>query len=153
LVHENMYRSTGWRFLSIGRYLERGLHMTRLLGELSGEDAPDGAFDILLEIGDNVMTHRRHYNVNTDRLTITDLLALDPQNPRSVLFQLNQMLAEVEKLPSQDHMTQMSPLHRETMRVQSGLAVMTANSISIDYYATLERDFEALSDCLAQSYL
>ena len=99
------------------------------------------------------MTHRRHYNVNTDRLTITDLLALDPQNPRSVLFQLNQMLAEVEKLPSQGHMTQMSPLHRETMRVQSGLAVMTANSISIDYYATLERDFEALSDCLAQSYL
>ncbi|WP_174803877.1 circularly permuted type 2 ATP-grasp protein [Martelella limonii] len=153
LVHENMYRSTGWRFLSIGRYLERGLHMTRLLGELSGEDAPDGAFDILLEIGDNVMTHRRHYNVDTNRLTITDLLALDPQNPRSVLFQLNEMLAEVKKLPSQDNMMQMSPLHRETMRVQSGLAVMTAYSISNEYYETLERDFEALSDCLAQSYL
>ncbi|WP_045684573.1 circularly permuted type 2 ATP-grasp protein [Martelella endophytica] len=153
LVHENMYRSTGWRFLSIGRYLERGLHMTRLLGELSGEDAPDGAFDILLEIADNVMTHRRHYNVNTDRLTITDLLALDPQNPRSVLFQLNEMLAEVEKLPDRERHVLMSPLHRETMRVQAGLAVMTANSISTDFYVTLERDFEALSDCLAQSYL
>ncbi len=29
LVHENMYRFTGWRFLTIGRLLERGLHMTR----------------------------------------------------------------------------------------------------------------------------
>ena len=65
LVHENMYRFTGWRFLSIGRYLERGLHMTRLLGHMSGEDAPDGAYDMLLEIGDSVMTHRRRYNVNT----------------------------------------------------------------------------------------
>ncbi|PRX07317.1 UNVERIFIED_ORG: putative circularly permuted ATP-grasp superfamily protein [Martelella mediterranea] len=153
LVHENMYRSTGWRFLSIGRYLERGLHMTRLLGELAGEDAPDGALDMLLEISDNVMTHRRHYNVYTDPLTITDLLALDPQNPRSVLFQLDQILAEVKKLPDQAYPASMSPLHRETMRVQSGLAVMTADSVSSDYYAALERDFETLSDCLAQSYL
>ena len=153
LVHENMYRSTGWRFLSIGRHLERGLHMTRLLGSLCGEDAPDGAFDILLEIGDNVMTHRRHYNVDTDRLTITDLLALDQQNPRSILFQLNEILAEVERLPDRDRHVLMSPLHRETMRVQAGLAVQTASSVSTEYYETLECDFEALSDCLAQSYL
>jgi uncharacterized alpha-E superfamily protein len=32
LVHENMYRFTGWRFLEIGRRLERGIHMARLLG-------------------------------------------------------------------------------------------------------------------------
>jgi len=59
LVHENMYRFTGWRFLSIGRHLERGLHMARLLGHFSGPDAPDGALDMLIEIGDSVMTHRR----------------------------------------------------------------------------------------------
>lgn len=91
LVHENMYRFTGWRFLSIGRYLERGLHMTRLLGHMTGPDAPDGSYDMLLEIGDSVMTHRRRYNVNTAGLTVTDLLALDPLNPRSILFQLNEI--------------------------------------------------------------
>ncbi|WP_176083811.1 circularly permuted type 2 ATP-grasp protein [Martelella sp. HB161492] len=153
LVHENMYRSTGWRFLSIGRYLERGLHMTRLLARLSGEDAPDGAFDMLLEIGDNVMTHRRHYNVDTDRVTVTDLLALDPQNPRSILFQLNELLGEVEQLPSQASQLQMSPLHRETMRLQSGLAVMTADTLTPEFLQALELDLEALSDCLAQTYL
>ncbi len=65
--------------------------MTRLLGHMSGNEAPDGALDMLLEIGDNVMTHRRRYNVNTARLTVTDLLALDPLNPRSILFQLNEI--------------------------------------------------------------
>ncbi len=64
--------------------------MTRLLGHMTGPDAPDGSLDMLLEIGDNVMTHRRRYNVSTARLTVTDLLALDPLNPRSILFQLNE---------------------------------------------------------------
>ena len=30
LVHENMYRFTGWRFLEIGRRLERGIQIARI---------------------------------------------------------------------------------------------------------------------------
>ncbi|PDT80649.1 circularly permuted type 2 ATP-grasp protein [Sinorhizobium sp. BJ1] len=153
LVHENMYRFTGWRFLSIGRYLERGLHMTRLLGHMSGPEAPDGAYDMLLEIGDSVMTHRRRYNVNTAALTVTDLLALDPLNPRSVLFQLNEIKREVELLPNAFANGQMSPFYRETMRLHSGLAVMTPEAMTAPVYKRLEQDLERLSDLLAQTYL
>ena len=153
LVHENMYRFTGWRFLSIGRYLERGLHMTRLLGHMSGPDTPDGAFDMLLEIGDNVMTHRRRYNVNTTSLTVTDLLALDPVNPRSILFQLNELRVEIEQLPNAYFDGQMSAVFREIMRLHSGLAVMTAEDMTKDIYLKLERDMEHLSETLARTYL
>ncbi|WEX89170.1 circularly permuted type 2 ATP-grasp protein [Sinorhizobium garamanticum] len=153
LVHENMYRFTGWRFLSIGRYIERGLHMTRLLGHMSGPEAPDGAYDMLLEIGDSVMTHRRRYNVNTAALTVTDLLALDPLNPRSVLYQLNEIKTEVELLPNAFVNGQMSPFYRETMRLHSGLAVMTPEAMTATVYKQLERDLERLSDLLAQTYL
>lgn len=153
LVHENMYRFTGWRFLSLGRYIERGLHMTRLLGRMSGPDAPDGALDMLLEIGDSVMTHRRRYNVNTARLTVTDLLALDPLNPRSILFQMNEIHREVEQLPNAFVNGQMSPFYREAMRLHSGLAVMTPETMDGDVYRRLERELERLSDLLAQTYL
>ena len=153
LVHENMYRFTGWRFLSIGRYLERGLHMTRLLGHMSGPDAPDGAYDMLLEIGDSVMTHRRRYNVSTAALTVTDLLALDPLNPRSVLYQLNEIKTEVELLPNAFVNGQMSPFYREAMRLHSGLAVMTPEAMTLGVYNRLERDLESLSDLLARTYL
>ncbi|MGH6807033.1 MAG: alpha-E domain-containing protein, partial [Ensifer adhaerens] len=153
LVHENMYRFTGWRFLSIGRYIERGLHMTRLLGHMSGPDAPDGAYDMLLEIGDSVMTHRRRYNVNTAALTVTDLLALDPLNPRSVLYQLNEIKNEVELLPNAYVNGQMSPFYRETMRLHSGLAVMTPEAMNLDVYNRLERDLEQLSNIIANTYL
>ncbi len=153
LVHENMYRFTGWRFLAIGRYLERGLHMTRLLGHMTGADAPDGALDMLLEIGDNVMTHRRRYNVSTTRLTVTDLLALDPLNPRSILFQLNEIRVEMEQLPGARVNGQMSPLLREATRLQSSLSVMTADMMGSNVYHDFERDLERLSDMLAQTYL
>ncbi|OOG72500.1 circularly permuted type 2 ATP-grasp protein [Sinorhizobium sp. A49] len=153
LVHENMYRFTGWRFLSIGRYIERGLHMTRLLGHMSGPNAPDGAYDMLLEIGDSVMTHRRRYNVNTAALTVTDLLALDPLNPRSVLYQLNEIKTEVELLPNAFVNGQMSPFYREAMRLHSGLAVMTPEAMNLGVYNRLERDLEELSNILANTYL
>ncbi|WP_438751823.1 circularly permuted type 2 ATP-grasp protein [Pararhizobium sp. O133] len=153
LVHENMYRFTGWRFLSIGRYLERGLHMTRLLGHLSGENAPDGAYDMLLEIGDSVMTHRRRYNVNTASLTVTDLLALDPLNPRSILYQLNEIKTEVEQLPKAFTNGQMSPFYREAMRLHAGLAVMTPEAMDATVYSKLEQELGRFSDILAQTYL
>lgn len=153
LVHENMYRFTGWRFLTVGRYLERSLHMTRLLGHMSESGAPDGALDMLLEIGDNVMTHRRRYNVSTTRLTVTDLLALDPLNPRSILFQLNEIRTEIEQLPNARVNGQMSPFNREAMRLHSGLAVMTPEMMTPEIYASLERDIEKLSDILAHTYL
>ena len=153
LVHENMYRFTGWRFLSLGRYIERGLHMTRLLGHMSGPEAPDGALDMLLEIGDSVMTHRRRYNVNTARLTVTDLLALDPLNPRSVLFQTCEIHREIAQLPNASVNGQMSPFCREALRLHSGLAVMTPEDMNGEVYQRLERELEQLSDLLARTYL
>lgn len=153
LVHENMYRFTGWRFLSIGRYLERGLHMSRLLSHFSGPAAPDGALDMLIEIGDSVMTHRRRYNVATARLTVTDLLALDPLNPRSILYQLNEIRAEVEQLPNAIVNGQMSPFHRESMRLHSTLALMTPESMDSAVYDRLENDMEHFSDLLARTYM
>lgn len=153
LVHENMYRFTGWRFLSIGRHLERGLHMTRLLGHMSGPDAPDGALDMLLEIGDSVMTHRRRYNVSTAHLTVTDLLALDPLNPRSVLYQLNEIKTEVELLPNAFSNGQMSAFYREAMRLHANLAVMTPETMEPAIYRTFEQELEKLSVVLAHTYL
>ena len=153
LVHENMYRFTGWRFLSIGRYLERGLHMSRLLSHFSGPEAPDGALDMLIEIGDSVMTHRRRYNVSTARLTVTDLLALDPLNPRSILYQLNEIKTEVEQLPNAIVNGQMSPFYRDALRLYSTLALMTPEGMSVEVYDRLEAEMERFSDLLARTYI
>ena len=89
LVHENMYRFTGWRFLSIGRALERANRMADLLSVFTGPDAPDGALELLLEVGDSAMSMSRRYAVSLSHATVLDLLAMDPKNPRSVMYQLD----------------------------------------------------------------
>ncbi|MEN2574530.1 alpha-E domain-containing protein, partial [Acinetobacter baumannii] len=74
--------------------LERGIQMARILANLSRHEAPEGALEMLLEIGDSVMTHRRQYSVYSGRLSVLDLLALDPLNPRSIIFQLDALKTE-----------------------------------------------------------
>ena len=54
---------------------------------------------MMLEIGDSVMTHRRQYRVYSGRLSLVDLLGLDPLNPRSIIFQLDALKPEIGLLP------------------------------------------------------
>ncbi|QDL92909.1 hypothetical protein FDP22_14620 [Paroceanicella profunda] len=153
LLHENMYRFTGWRFLVIGRGLERSLHMTRLLAHMTCDEAPDGAQDMVLEIADSVMTHRRRYSVATQPLTVLDLLALDRLNPRSILYQLDEIREQVELLPSALVHGQMSPLMRDVTRVHAGLAVQTPEGLTQEYLHGLTEDIWSLSNQISTTYM
>lgn len=99
LVHENMYRFAGWRFLEIGRRLERGIQIAGSVTWCTRKGAPEGALDLLLEVGDSVMTHRRRYAVSAGVNSYVDLLVLDPLNPRSVRFQIAELHQQLEQLP------------------------------------------------------
>jgi uncharacterized alpha-E superfamily protein len=58
----------------------------------------------------------------------------------------------VEKLPNAFANGQMSPFYREAMRLHSGLAVMTPETMNEDVYRRLEKDLENLSDLLVRTY-
>ncbi len=75
-----------------------------------------GALDLAVELGDSAMTHRRRYAVATRRETVVDLLALDPLNPRSVLFSANEIHAHVGFLSGTANYGQTGPLARAASR-------------------------------------
>src|ERR1700677_798112 len=59
---ENMTRGHGWRFLDIGRRLERAANIATLLqAALTVEAGGSDALEPVLEIADSVMTYRRRY--------------------------------------------------------------------------------------------
>ena len=151
LLHENMYRFTGWRFLEIGRRIERGIQMSRSLGRLTAKAAPEGALDMMLEIGDSVLTHRRQYNVRSGRRTVLDLLALDPLNPRSLLFQLDRLKTEVELLPggSPSNMTAAS---KEVLRLHTALAIKEPADLTAETLDGLVGGLAGIYDELARFY-
>lgn len=153
LVHENMHRFTGWRFLSIGRSLERALATCRNLIALAAADRPDGALDLLVEVGDSVMTHRRRYAVETSRETVADLLALDGMNPRAILHHLGEIREHVALLPDAEANGQLSRLSRAVLRAHAGLATLTPDEVSEAALLALASEIEALSDLLSNAYL
>lgn len=154
LVHENMFRFAGWRFLSLGRSLERALAMTRNLEALADPDAPEGALDLAVEVGDSVMTHRRRYAVSTNRETVVDLLALDAMNPRAVLYHLSEVQKHVEVLPgAEEESGQMSPLSRAVLRAHAGLAVQEPETLDTAALAALAEEISDLSELISETYL
>ena len=117
-----MYRFTGWRFLSIGKALERAYLLSSLLIDFAEPGAPDGSLDFALEAADSAMSHRMRYAVSTQHETVADLLALDPLNPRSVIHQLNALETHVEYLPNTEPHQQYSPLQRTLLETRAMLA-------------------------------
>jgi uncharacterized alpha-E superfamily protein len=153
LVHDNMYRFTGWRFLSIGKALERAATMTACLSTLAAPSAPEGALDLAVEIGDSVMTHYRRYTVSTNRDTVVDLLGLDELNPRSVLCQLNDIEAHLTHLPGGGQHRQMTPVTRSVLRARTDLALQTPETLGTKCLHRLHGEIAEMSNQLTLAYL
>ncbi len=152
LVHENMYRFAGWRFLEIGRRLERGIQIAGVTRWLTRDDAPDGALDMLLEIGDSVMTHRRRYNVAAGANSYLDLLVLDPLNPRSVLFQVAELKEQIEKLPGGFDDGQLSVTAKAVLELHTQLRVAEPEDMTSERLAELSAEIGRLAGLIADAY-
>jgi len=152
LVHENMYRFAGWRFLEIGRRLERGIQIAEIVSWFTRPAAPEGALEMLLEIGDSVMTHRRRYSVAAGVNSYIDLLALDPLNPRSVLFQVSELRQQIEKLPGGIEDGLPSPAAKAALELQTELRVADPESLDTADLDRLALEISRLADLIAHAY-
>ncbi|MGQ0565426.1 MAG: circularly permuted type 2 ATP-grasp protein [Gemmobacter sp.] len=154
LVHENMYRSVGWRFLTIGRALERADAMAAVLFRFAAPDAPDGSLDLAIELGDSIMTHRRRFPVGIGRDSVIDLLAMDDENPRSILWQLSELRDQIARLPTAAHEGgPMEDLPRAVLLAHTGLAVSTPAEVDGTALHDMRRALSAMSDLVTRRYL
>ena len=63
MVAENMTHGYGWRFLDMGRRLERTRAMIQMIQQLAvrGDAQAGGELELLLELADSTMTYRARY--------------------------------------------------------------------------------------------
>jgi uncharacterized alpha-E superfamily protein len=94
---DGMTRDPGWRFLSIGRRLER---LTWLCGTLRQTIAGPPEMDLtwLLRLSDSIITYRARYMARPEWLPVLDLLIRDEANPRSIAFQVNGLRDYAQRL-------------------------------------------------------
>lgn len=152
LVQENMNRLTGWRFLQLGRRLERAIGTCRYLRVLAEEPLPPGALDVVLELGDSQITYRQRYVIVPARVPVLDLLTLDVNNPRSVAYQADRLKDIVGQLPGHSDTDVLTASQRLVARLSTMLRTTDAVDIDADQLFYVERDLMHLSDELARQY-
>jgi uncharacterized circularly permuted ATP-grasp superfamily protein len=104
LAMESITRGLGWRFMDMGRRVERAINQTKLIRLGLPRVCADSrsALEALLEISDSIMTYRARYRTAFQLAPVMDLLVLDESNPKSLTFQCSQIASHVEELPRQD---------------------------------------------------
>jgi uncharacterized circularly permuted ATP-grasp superfamily protein/uncharacterized alpha-E superfamily protein len=96
-VLDGMTRGVGWRFLSIGRRIERLSTLATVL-QVAVNEGRDHGLDWLLESADSTVTYRSRYLVAPEWMPVLDLLLRDEVNPRSVAFQVKGLAEYIAKL-------------------------------------------------------
>ncbi len=96
-VLDGMNRGTGWRFLSLGRRIERLANQCTAL-EVAMHEGRTQGLDWLLDHADSTVTYRSRYLVAPEWMPVLDLLVRDEANPRSLAFQAKGIAEYVAKL-------------------------------------------------------
>jgi uncharacterized circularly permuted ATP-grasp superfamily protein/uncharacterized alpha-E superfamily protein len=104
LVYESMTRTHAWRFLELGRRIERAFQTAELLtNTLVHPIVKEGSLlEPVLRTTDSLMTYRVRYLLQLQSAAAMDLLITDETNPRSIVFQLHRIDRIIGELPTDD---------------------------------------------------
>jgi uncharacterized alpha-E superfamily protein len=161
---ENMTRGHGWRFLDIGRRLERCVNMAHLLhAVLTATPAPEAMLGPLLDIADSAMTYRRRYYAEPQLAPVLDLLLADITNTRAMAFQVPVLVDHVMQLPRDPKAPSPTQEQSRVERVAALLAHADLDALSIpdadggytalaDLLRDVDDELRAISDTVTHFY-
>jgi uncharacterized alpha-E superfamily protein len=153
LAQENMTQLAGWRFLELGRRIERALLTCRLVRCFAESGAPDGGLDVMLELADSQISYRQRYVMIAALAPVIDLVMLDPNNPRSVIFQLDRIETHLGALPRKNSTGRLSPVQQIAASIATQLRTADAAKIDDTLIMEIEQSLMKLSDAISAAYL
>ena len=153
LVSESMTRTPAWRFLELGRRLERSLHVITLAQSIPGKSLPEEAriLEAMLEVVDSLMTYRGRYLAAVNRAAALDLLLTDESNPRSLSYQLAAIADHVKNLPQDESRPLGTPEERIASSLLHGVRMLELEDLSASGSSDrtkLDRFFQRVADQL-----
>lgn len=153
LAQENMTQRAGWRFLELGRRIERALVTCRLVRALAHAPTVDSGLDVLLELADSQITYRQRYLMVAALAPVIDLVMLDPNNPRSVVFQLDRIETHLDALPKRSGGGRLSPVQQIAVSIAARLRTADVAAIDDALLVDIEQALMKLSNAISDAYL
>ncbi|WP_153799963.1 circularly permuted type 2 ATP-grasp protein [Foetidibacter luteolus] len=104
LNRESISREQGWIMLDTGRKIEQSLLLISQLQHIMVEDYDEqttgyNLLDAVLKSNECLVNYRYKYRAHLQLPLVLDLMLLDPNNPRSLLYQLERVKAYLSSLP------------------------------------------------------
>ncbi len=162
-AQENLTRNYAWRFLEMGRRIERGIQIAHLADQLAGRfrDNEETYLRAWLTVSDSAAAYRARYMMTAQPAAAIDLLVLDETNPRSLAFQLAALERVLAELPAE--LPYRRPEHRKALSLLTDLRMMDADVLAepdeTGARATLagfakrcQADLAEVSDVLSRSF-
>jgi uncharacterized alpha-E superfamily protein len=151
---DGMTRDLGWRFMSIGRRLERLQFQSVVLQRALAMDE-NGNLEWLLELSDSIITYRARYRAQPEWLPVLDLLLRDGTNPRSIMFQIDGIqgtLRKIEATHGACGAELLAPLREELLVLEPGADLNYGNAQLSDLLNRIQVASAALSEQLSVQF-
>jgi len=152
LAAENMGRTEGWRFHDMGRRMERAINGCRLAMLFGADWASADDLTVLLDLNDSQISYRNRYLAGPALAPVRDLVALEPQNPRSIVYQAQRLAEHVAALPALHGDGMPEEPQRLAAMLAARLAPLTGDALSVADLADAESRLLGLSDAIGQRY-
>ncbi|MBH1992839.1 MAG: circularly permuted type 2 ATP-grasp protein [Sphingomonadaceae bacterium] len=152
LAAENMARTEGWRFHDMGRRMERAVNGCRLVRLFGADNASADDLIVLLDLQDSQISYRTRYLTGPALPPVRDLVALEPQNPRAIVYQAARMAEHVAALPT----LRADGMPEEPRRLADALVArlnpLTGDTLTMADITDAESRLLGLSDAIGQRY-
>lgn len=138
MAMESMTRGLGWRFMDMGRRLERGINQADLIRLVLPHVCKDARpmLQALLEVSDSLMTYRARYRSSFQLGPVLDLLLTDETNPKSLAFQLSHIVSHVENLPRPGELKFSSSEEKLSLDMLTSVRLLDLRNVSCEYKST-----------------
>lgn len=168
LSQESMVRGRAWRFMEMGRRLERAQQTVVLLRHTLVYGAADNGTVSLLKpvLGslESRIVYKRYYRSGYQLEKGLELLLFDRENPRSVNFQLEALRQHLEAIAEATHSARVSDDMRSVLKTLNHLLLARVEELSTfdaeadefsalaNWLEELEEDLKAVSQSVADRY-
>ena len=159
---DNMTRDDGWRFLVVGRRIERLIFLCDTVSHFLRLESTRaaGSIEWLLELTDSIITYRSRYMAQAELLPALDLIIFDDANPHGVVFQLHNLTRYLSRLDrGLDNASDdaLPAVHRQLLafdleRLEGSAAPDAACAALADCLEAVANAAAELSDRLAMRY-
>ncbi|MDR3497200.1 MAG: circularly permuted type 2 ATP-grasp protein [Ancalomicrobiaceae bacterium] len=157
LAHENMNRAGGWRFLDLGTRVERAIVVARFSRRMAQPSSDPSlaisSLDRLLDLTDAQTAYRARYLSGPALKPVLDLVLLDASHPRSVAFQVERIVAHLDKLGGRGLQTQPDVAQTRAYRLCERLRRIEVSSLGEEAIVETEAALMVISDAITERYL